>query len=103
MFDPIAAAYDKLREDGQVWHEADVDGYHLYMADTSFGDGPVFRVTGHGHYATFQWGMNGGFVPADTRTSEDDRVWIAPLLEKAEWMNLLRESQRKMGYEPPAT
>lgn len=80
--------YERLRQDakehgsahGQVWHEADIDGHHLYMADTSFGDGPVFR------FDTYGWQSPGGDWLPYTRGSDEAALaealkWAA----KAEW------------------
>lgn len=57
--------YRKLQEQAtaerghaQVWHEADIDGYHLYMGDTSFGYGPQFSIVGPGRM--HMWGCETG-------------------------------------------
>jgi hypothetical protein len=100
-FDPVRALYERLRGPAgrQVWHEADVDGYHFYFADTSFGDGPIFSVVGHGHYHGFECPM-GEFLPMTKDTTLADLDWIIPLTERAEWVDKLAENQRKMGYQP---
>ena len=80
--------YERLRADarakgsvfGQVWHEADIDGHHLYMADTSFGDGPVFYFDHHG------WQSPAGEWLVLTKETSDDHLrealaWAA----QAEW------------------
>jgi hypothetical protein len=100
-YDPLRALYEHLQgpERRQVWHEADVDGYHLYFADTSFGYGPVFSLTGRGHQHRF--GCEGGpFEPLTKDTTLADLDWIIPLTERAEWVDKLAEASRKMGYQP---
>lgn len=101
MIDPIGVVYARLKgpENRQVWHTASVDGFELYLADTSFGDGPIFRASGNGHHASFG-APYGRFVPMSTDTTEADLDWIRPLLERAEWNDKLAEYQQKMGYQP---
>lgn len=83
--------YEQLQDDakakgvvnGQVWHEADIEGHHLYMADTSFGDGPIFRCDQH------SWAV---FSPDDTgpyaitiNTKPRDLRKALELAERASW------------------
>lgn len=70
-----------LRERGssQVWHEADIDGHHLYMADTSFGDGPIFSCDGHG------WQIAYDDTPITIDTTPELLTEALVLAERAEW------------------
>lgn len=97
---------NKLRQDakdngsagGQLWHEADIDGYHLYISDSSFGDGPYFSIQGNGVRHGFEKPMgewlpvlHGGFKPQTTMADLD---WIMPLAEKANWTYRLKKVQK---------
>lgn len=70
-----------MRERGhaQVWHQADMDGHHLYMADTSFGEGPIFRCDLHA------WQIAYGDAPITVDTTIDDLAYALALAERAEW------------------
>jgi len=98
--DPLSELYARLSGPShrQVWHEADVGGYHLYIADTSFGDGPVFSVSGPGRRASFQCPA-GEWLPVNKDTSAADYAWITPLIESADWTDKLADYRRKMGYQ----
>lgn len=82
--------YEKLRADarakgstnGQVWHEADIDGHHLYMADTSFGDGPIFRFDNH---AWLTAPPDGKWEAITQVTTPEDQVVALDLAERATW------------------
>lgn len=69
---------------GQVWHEADVDGYHLYIADTSFGDGPVFRISGPEMTHGWQCPQN-EWVPFTRGTTEADASRALEIAARATW------------------
>lgn len=92
--------YDALRLDakrlgsvnGQVWHEADIDGHHLYMADTSFGDGPIFRLDRHAwEYPRGVW------VPLTLDTTDEDLMLALDLAGRADWQ------YRLTLLDPPST
>jgi len=93
--------YDKLKEDakskgslyGQVWHEADIDGYHLYMADTSFGNGPIFSIVGNNRYVAYER-PEGEWVMYTLPTVLNDLEWIMPIAERAEWKYRLEKLQK---------
>lgn len=88
----MEAIYQTLRQDavsrghqnGQVWHEADIDGYHLYMADTSFGNGPIFRVIGLDRAAC--WQNEQGWAPVYAGTTVADAQIAVFLGKRAEWV-----------------
>lgn len=67
------------RGSSQVWHEADIDGHHLYMADTSFGDGPTFRYDNH------RWQIAYGDTPITRDTAPQHLEEALALAERAEW------------------
>lgn len=95
-YDPIREQYEKLSADGQVCHEADVEGYHLYFHDTSFGDGPILAITGHGRDIRWRTDQYGRFFPSGMLLSEVQ--WVVDLFAKAEWTNLLHEREKKAGH-----
>lgn len=63
----------------QVWHEAYVDGHHLYMADTSFGDGPIFRCD----MKAWQIAYDDAAITVDT--TRKDLADALQFAERAEW------------------
>lgn len=65
----------------QVWHEADIDGHHLYMADTSFGDGPVFRFDDHA------WQIQYGDAPITKDTAPEDLAEAIEYGMRATWVS----------------
>lgn len=92
---------NKLRQDakdngsanGQLWHEADIDGYNMYIADSSFGNGPIFRIGRGINY----WGFEKPYdewVPVIEGTALEDLDWIMPLAEKAIWKSRLNTLQK---------
>jgi hypothetical protein len=68
------------RASDQVWHEADIEGHHLYMADTSFGDGPIFR------FDQYMWGVIRA-EPHTIYTSADHLERALEFAERAEWVS----------------
>jgi len=79
-------AKSKGSVNGQVWHEADIDGYHLYMSDTSFGDGPIFRINGSGKHNGWQRSHpDAGWEPYTRDTSEADAEFALELASRAVW------------------
>ena len=74
----LRAQAQQERGDTTVWHEADIDGHHLYMADTSFGDGPIFRCD----LKAWQVAYN---APITTNTTEQDLEEALALAERAIW------------------
>ena len=89
----LEALYQRLKEDarsrgsasGQVWHEADVNGHHLYLADTSFGDGPVFRFNQHGWQSPMdKW------LPLTQGATDDALGEALACAERAEWVYRLQ-------------
>lgn len=80
--------YERLREQamrergsGQVWHEADIDGHHLYMADSSFGDGPLFR------YDLHAWQIAYNDAPITVDTTPEHLAEALALAERATWVS----------------
>jgi hypothetical protein len=71
--------------DGVLWHEATIAGYSFYFADTSFGNGPIFRIIGDKFMHAFEWGPGGDWRPLTINTTTADLDWILPLAETAEW------------------
>lgn len=64
-----------------VWHEADIEGHHLYMADTSFGDGPIFRCDGH------LWQIAYDNAPITRDTTPGHLAEALALAERATWVS----------------
>lgn len=85
----MEAIYQRLRKDGQVWHEAEIDGYYLYMADTSFGNGPIFRIIGLERAAC--WQNEQGWAPIFQGTTVEDAEIAVALGERAEWVSRLEK------------
>ena len=84
---PLRVLYERLqdqaeRERGsrQVWHTAEIDGHSLYLSDTSFGDGPIFRCNKHGWYVDRE-------SPITRGTTEDDLKEALALAERATWVS----------------
>lgn len=75
---------------GQVWHEADIDGYHLYMADTSFGDGPIFSITGPETRHSWQCPQD-AWVPNTRDTTNADAEFALALAARAQWIYRLHK------------
>ena len=79
LYERLSQQAMRERGSAQVWHEADIDGHHLYMADTSFGDGPIFRCDGH----AWQIAYNDAATTRDT--TEQDLAEALALAERAVW------------------
>jgi hypothetical protein len=86
-------AKDRGAANGQLWHEADIDGYHLYISDSSFGDGPYFSIRGNGVGHSFENPM-GEWVPTTLQTTMDDLDWIMDLAKLADWTYRLEKLQK---------
>lgn len=69
------------RGSADVWHEADIDGHHLYMADTSFGDGPIFRFDNHA------WQIAYGDAPVTRDTGPEDLANAIKYGMRATWVS----------------
>ena len=67
-----------------VWHEADVDGHHLYMTDTSFGDGPIFRYDKHS-WQVFGFDEQETPLTITRDTSDDDLKEALEVARRATW------------------
>lgn len=85
-----ADAWKRGVVNGQIWHEADIDGFHLYMSDTSFGDGPVFSIQAGGMVRAFQCPEE-EWVPLSVGTTVDDLDWIMPIAARADWQYRLNK------------
>lgn len=92
LYRKLQAQATEERGHPQVFHEADIDGYHLYVADTSFGYGPQFSCVGPDHKS--MWGCETGVwerltvrrSPGDPVTiDEEDARFALDLAERAEW------------------
>jgi hypothetical protein len=71
--------YHALRaKDGEVRHEAEYKGYHLYITDT------VFATAGRGQEHGFE-ASGGEWLPFTPDTSPRDLEWILTLVNAAEW------------------
>lgn len=92
-------AKDRGHAYGQVWHEADIDGHHLYMADTSFGDGPIFRYDLH----TWETDQQDGWVPVTRGTDHHDLETALGFAAKAAWTYRLATLVAKILPEPGDT
>lgn len=93
--------YKRLREQAvaergssQVWHEADIEGHHLYMGDTSFGDGPLFSYDGHG------WQIAYGDVPITRGTTPEHLAEALSFAERAEWRSRFESMLPEHGSTP---
>lgn len=84
---PLRVLYERLQEQAerergssQVWHFAEIDGHTLYMADTSFGDGPIFRCNKKAWYV-----VNEEMITRNT--TEEDLTEALALAERATWVS----------------
>lgn len=69
----------------QLWHEADIDGHHLYVADTSFGDGPNFRFDQHAWEPMYDW------AATYKETTDEHLAQALDFAERATWVNRLEK------------
>jgi hypothetical protein len=91
-FNTIEELYQYLVEDSKskggsgVWHETNIDGYHLYMADASFGYGPQLSIVGHNRGN--MWGCETGkwcsLIKPEFRTITIEET--LQLSSKANWV-----------------
>lgn len=81
LYERLSAQAQQERGSPSVWHEADIDGHHLYMADTSFGDGPIFRCDKRA------WQIAFDDSPITVDTTEQDLHDALALAERATWVS----------------
>lgn len=81
LYEKLKAQAMEERGSSQVWHHAEIDGHMLYMADTSFGDGPTFRMDRKA------WQISYDDAPIYRDTTEEDLLKALELAERATWVS----------------
>lgn len=75
----------------QLWHEANIEGHHLYVVDSSFGDGPFFRCDLKAWEVMYDW------APAYVGQTEEDLAFALDLAERAEWVSRFQNLNPRGG------